>query len=272
MPDFLTHQYFGDTVFKQLPSDIQERIKPYKALYDIGLQGPDPLMFYKPMKSNPVCQHGYDLHKLNGSEYFANSLSVLKENKDDAEASLAYQAGYICHYSLDSVCHTFVNRYEKEAGVSHSDMEGEFERYLYVQVGKDPYRTNPADHISATRANSDIVSRFSMGLSEKDCYDALRSFRMYRSLFYCPNAVKRSIIYGVLKAAGAYRSYRGQIVNTEPYPNTEKSDEELFRLVHETVSLAMRLIPNFYSAFESDDPELFLVDEDLKIPFDGMSI
>ena len=270
MPDFLTHQYFGDLVLEQLPSSIKKRIIPNRDLFQIGLQGPDPLFFYKPIKSNSVVKQGYTLHELNGAEYFGNSLKVLSENKDNTEAALAYQLGFLCHYSLDSVCHTFVNKYEKMKGVTHSDMEGEFERYLLVQAGKDPYKTNPARYINPKKEYGEIISRFSMGLSAKECYDAIRSFKKYRSLFFCSTSVKRSIVYWIMKKAKVYEEYRGQVMNVEPYPNTQESDEELYKLVHDAVPLALKLIPKFITAFEQNQPEFFLTDAALQIPFDGI--
>jgi len=272
MPDFLTHQYFGDLVLDQLPSELQNRIKPYKDLYWIGLQGPDPLFFYKPMKSTPISLQGKKLHKLNGAEYFGNSLTVLKNNRENTEAALAYQIGFLCHYSLDSVCHTFVSRYEKQTGVSHSDIEGEFERYLMEKAGKDPLRINPADFINPKEEYGEIISRFSMGLEPKECYDAIRSFKKYRNLFFCPTSFKRAVIYRFFKIAGIYEKYRGQVMNVEPYPNTEESDKELYKLVHDAVPVVLRLIPRFVTAYERDEPSLFLLDNSLQIPFDGINI
>ncbi len=272
MPDFLTHQYFGDLVLAQLPFEIQSRINLNKDLYQIGLQGPDPLFFYKPMKSTHVSKQGKMLHKLTGAEYFSNSLAVFKTNKENIDAPLVYQIGFLCHYLLDSVCHTFVSRYEKQTGVSHSDMEGEFERYLMEKAGKDPLRINPADYINPKKEYGEIISRFSMGLSPKDCYDAIRSFKRYRNLFFCPGSIKRYFVYQFFKIAGIYEKYRGQVMNVEPYTNTQDSDEELYKLVHDTVPLALRMIPRFVIAAEQDEPSLFLLDNSLQIPFDGISI
>ena len=272
MPDFLTHQYFGDLVFDQLPDSIKDMISRNKDLYDIGLQGPDPLFFYKPYKSNPISKQGTVLHELNGADYFGNSLTVLKNNKENADAALAYQSGFLCHYALDSVCHSFVNRYIKQTGVTHTDIEGEFERYLMEKAGKDPLRVNPADYINIKKEYGEIISRFTMGLEPKDCYDAVRSFKRYRNFFFCPGSLKRTFVYGFLKALGQYDNNRGQVMNVEPYPNTQESDEELYKLLHDTVPLALRLIPRFVTAYEQDEPSIFLMDNSLQIPFNGIEV
>ena len=118
----------------------------------------------------------------------------------------------------------------------------------------------------------EIISRFSMGLEPQICYAAVCSFKRYRNLFFCPNNLKRSLVYGFLKLGGVYESYRGQVMNVEPYPNTQESDEELYKLVHDTVPLALRLIPRFVTAVEQDEPSIFLMDNSLQISFNGIPV
>ncbi|MDF2951137.1 MAG: hypothetical protein K0S18_720, partial [Anaerocolumna sp.] len=51
MPSAYTHFKFGMEVIKLLPMELQNIILKNKDLYEIGLQGPDILFFYKPLSS-----------------------------------------------------------------------------------------------------------------------------------------------------------------------------------------------------------------------------
>lgn len=272
MPDAYTHQYYGNLVLSQLSPALQQRIKPHIGLFNIGLQGPDPFYFYKPLKSNPVSHQADVIHAQTGSEYFGRSLEVLKAGIPDPESGLAYQAGFMCHYTLDSTCHTFVNRYEKTRGVSHGDMEGEFERFIMIKNGLDPYKTDVAEAFIPKKEYGPVVSAFSQGIAEKECYSSLRSFKRFRNLFHCESSIKRNILYRVMKFAGVYDSYRGQVVNVEPYPNTEESNAELDKLLHSRVPTGAKLITKFYIAYDEKEPSVFLYDSDLQIPFNGISV
>ena len=54
MPSTYAHRRFGADVLERLPAELQEKIAPYRELYDIGLHGPDLLFYYHAAKSNPV--------------------------------------------------------------------------------------------------------------------------------------------------------------------------------------------------------------------------
>ena len=46
MPSTYAHRRFGADVLERLPAELQEKIAPYRELYDIGLHGPDLLFYY----------------------------------------------------------------------------------------------------------------------------------------------------------------------------------------------------------------------------------
>ena len=54
MPSTYAHRRFGADVLERLPAELQEKIAPYRELYDIGLHGPDLLFYYHAAKSTPV--------------------------------------------------------------------------------------------------------------------------------------------------------------------------------------------------------------------------
>jgi hypothetical protein len=51
------------------------------------------------------------------------------ETASDKEAALAYIYGFICHFALDSTCHGYIDEKIAQSGVSHTEIEVEFERH-----------------------------------------------------------------------------------------------------------------------------------------------
>ena len=52
MPAIYAHYSFGKKVFRQLPNDLKKIAGTYKREYLAGLQGPDFLFFYNPLRKN----------------------------------------------------------------------------------------------------------------------------------------------------------------------------------------------------------------------------
>ena len=66
MPSTYAHRCFGADVLTQLPESLQKKIEPYRALYDMGLHGPDLLFYYHAAKSSPVSALGNAMHEQPG--------------------------------------------------------------------------------------------------------------------------------------------------------------------------------------------------------------
>lgn len=63
MPAAYAHYTFGKKVLANIENpDIRRIITEHRALFDIGLHGPDILFFYRPLKSNPVSKAGHLMH------------------------------------------------------------------------------------------------------------------------------------------------------------------------------------------------------------------
>ena len=52
MPSTYAHRRFGADVLQQLPAALQDQIGKNRALFDVGLHGPDLLFYYHAAKSN----------------------------------------------------------------------------------------------------------------------------------------------------------------------------------------------------------------------------
>ena len=66
MPSTYAHRRFGADVLQQLPAVLQDQIGKNRALFDVGLHGPDLLFYYHAAKSNPVSALGNAMHEQPG--------------------------------------------------------------------------------------------------------------------------------------------------------------------------------------------------------------
>ncbi len=76
---------------------------------------------------------GYDLHDKPADLFFRHAAETVKKAEDPA-AARAYIYGVICHFALDSECHPYVEKMIHESGISHSEIEMEFDRLLLRKI------------------------------------------------------------------------------------------------------------------------------------------
>ena len=137
MPSTYAHRRFGANVLDHLPAPLREKLEAHRELYDIGLHGPDLLFYYHAEKSTPVAALGNAMHDEPGRTFFDRARRVVHEEAD-REAALAYALGFVCHFALDSTCHPFVEQFTRESGVTHCEIETEFDNMLMRRDGYDP--------------------------------------------------------------------------------------------------------------------------------------
>ena len=69
MPSTYAHYTFGERMLPLFPAKIRSLIQENRALYDIGLHGPDILFYYKALCSNEVNAVGYKMHDKPGADF-----------------------------------------------------------------------------------------------------------------------------------------------------------------------------------------------------------
>ena len=80
---------FGKKVLANIENpDIRRIITEHRALFDIGLHGPDILFFYRPLKSNPVSKAGHLMHAEIAAPFFRQARRVINRS-NNREASIA---------------------------------------------------------------------------------------------------------------------------------------------------------------------------------------
>lgn len=253
MPSTYAHRRFGANVASHLPADASGLVARHRELYDIGLHGPDIFFYYHALSSNPVVRFGNEMHDNSGETFFAEARRRIP-TAQDPEATLAYTLGFICHFALDSTCHPYIEQYVRSSGVSHCEIETEFDNQLLRRDGYDPFKYFTASHIHATRENARVIAPLFDEVSCEQTYEALRGMLMVHHGLQASNPVKRQLILAVMCAAGKYDGMHGLVANAKPNPACAASNKKLDELYKQALPLAEHLILEYIDAQHNSLP------------------
>ena len=253
MPSTYAHRRFGANVLEHLPEPLRSRIEAERELYDIGLHGPDLLFYYKAVKSNPVSRLGNAMHEKPGADFFGPARSRIAEAKD-REAALVYVLGVICHFALDSTCHPYVEQYVRSSGVSHCEIETEFDNMLMRRDGLDPLHYFTASHIHPSQRSAEVIAPFYDGITVEETLGAMKGMITVHKLLQASNPVKRWVVLTGMKVVGAYDGLHGLVANPKPNPSCAESSRELDALYAKALPLAERLILEYIDTLDTDAP------------------
>lgn len=135
MPGFAAHYLFGVSAFHKLPAgNLKHLICSHRHAYALGLEGPDVFFYYLPgFRFQPNI--GSVAHSFQTQEFLLtlSNCHRLFSNPKEQEIALAYAAGFIGHYTLDTVCHPYI--YWK-SHYSDDSMEY-FGKHVYLETDID---------------------------------------------------------------------------------------------------------------------------------------
>lgn len=251
MPTTYTHDIFGKEVYKRLPSEIKESIRESKSMYLIGLHGPDILFYYQPLMKNRVSGLGHQVHQREAAEFFCQA--VVKYQEEPTAQMLSYLLGFGCHYILDSTCHPYVRRFEKETGASHSEIESELDRYYMLREGKDPFTYRPAVNIFPTMEGCRTISRAFGKITVKQAAKALHGMRFYTGTLVCSSSLKRKGLLGIMKLFGCRDTLGGHIIPAKPDRRCDMATDVLRHLYEEALDEAVEALTNLYGCMVKEE-------------------
>ena len=239
MPSTYAHFKFAKEVLHFMPPKAITAVKDNPMLYFTGCHGPDILFYYKAIKSNGVNRLGYAMHERSAAPFFERTKELVKKG---GQPSLAYTMGFITHFALDSTCHGYVESRRKAAGISHTKLEVEFDRSLLEADGKNAVKQRLCGHISPRKTIAQVIAPF-FDLTPREIERSMRDMRTICNLFVCPNAVKRGIVRGVLKAVGG--ELPDQVMTKLPDPACAESNAAMKELYDEALGTAKLLAEDY---------------------------
>ena len=236
MPAIYAHDRFGQDVIERVGGTVKELIQIERAAFDIGLQGPDLLFYYRPLLPNDIRKIGSRIHGMSGRRFFGRCVSLQRENPDDA--MLAYLLGSLCHFVLDSHLHPQVERRCAQGDVVHTEVEMSFDRSLMVEDGLDPLTTALGANLETDELPvlAEGIRLFYPPLSARQIERAVRSMAGYQRLLLAPTEGRRALLAGALCVTGPHRrSLMGHVMSREPVAALRGSDERLRALYQEAL-------------------------------------
>lgn len=270
MPCIYAHDSFGKKVAGTLSKELQDIIKNHEKEFQIGLQGPDFLFFYHPILKLRTNQMGYWQHRQTMGDFLSALLPALRKSKTTDTGTYAYLLGFICHFVLDSECHSFVIPASEKPGHSHLAIENEFDRHLLKKDGFRPvtypvWRKIPISK-SVIRAIHNAYQP--LHLTKKCIGRSLRGMRYYKWLLTCGCSLKRAIVRGAMKLSMHYKELEGHMMDLHPkkyaaktnqslqylYDNAIPLAKEMLESFHQSVTSGEKLHPRFYTTFKNNIP------------------
>lgn len=244
MPTTYAHYKFGKDVMGALPKQLQRAIADNRELYDIGLHGPDIFFYYKVWSQNHVNMTGYELHAQPAQAFFLQSAEIIRLLKNK-EAAQAYIYGFICHFSLDSECHKYVEKMIHVSGMTHSEIEMEFDRMLLSEDQIEPVSYLATNHVKPTMKNAQVIALFFEEVTAQEVKKALSSMISIHKLLLASKPAKRNFLFGAMRLTGQYKSKHGMVMSKTPNPACQDYCRLLKKLYQGAVPLAAGLILNY---------------------------
>lgn len=138
MPGFVAHYLLGVSAYQELKDDrLRRLIRSHSHAYALGLEGPDIFFYYLPgFRIWPNV--GAVAHNNKTQEFLLTLLDChrLFSRPKEQETAFAYAAGFIGHYTLDTVCHPYI--YWKTHYNENTDNELKyFGKHVYLETDID---------------------------------------------------------------------------------------------------------------------------------------
>lgn len=244
MPALYTHDRFGTLVTREARGDLKQIILKYNLQFRTGLQGPDPLFFYRAYGSNRVRRYGTWLHEVSALPFLRHAASIIRKTGRDSK-EYAYLLGYICHFVLDSECHPYVALAMEETGAGHLEVESEFEKFLLRSENHDPIRYPLSEMMADDPETAEAMDPFYPSISRKQLHKSLRWYKFVKWLFHAESGPREQITNAVLHLTGKYESLKGLMHARKDITECQESNQILSCLFDNAVELAAELLEDY---------------------------
>lgn len=248
MPSAYAHLRFGWAVIPVLPGKYRALAKAMNQLYNVGLQGPDPLFFYNPLAANAVERQGHSCHGQTGQEFFAAALKRYRQAPSDGAA--AYLFGLLAHYCLDSHCHPLINAAVQEGNLDHMELETEFDRFLLQLDGKlPPHQQAIYKYLTLTRGERATAAGLYDDLSPAAFGWGVRNMA---NVYRVSTSRNRRFARALLGLGG--RKGRAFLMSVGPNPLYAHLDEPLLECYEKAQADFAAMAAELARALETDTP------------------
>lgn len=243
MPSTYAHYRLGQDVLSRLTGNLERLAKENYDSFVLGLHGPDLLFYYRPLTNNKTNAIGYAIHERPAGDFFTKAAKIYAA-RGGRTADEAYLAGFLCHFALDSEGHPVVNSEMKAKGLSHTEIESAFDRYLLLNDGREPLNTDLTAHIRVNGVTAGIAAAY-LGVNERRAKKALRSVRFYNGLLDSGSRFTRGLVTVLLKISGMWNIMHGMMMPLTIEDKWKDGIAGLEKAYAAATDKAVRLIENY---------------------------
>lgn len=168
MPGFVTHYIFGRETCRKLENSAwKKNLATNRAAYWLGQQGPDLFFYYLPSYVIEGRNLGSLAHTNETNALFAGLLRSCQSLSagPDKDIADAYLAGFLGHYTLDTICHPYIyamthyNGRRKDYFYHHAYLETDIDTALLdKKLHRQPCNFHSADTVSLTFAQKKVIA------------------------------------------------------------------------------------------------------------------
>ena len=235
-----------------LSPKLQKKIRPYMNYYNIGVHGPDILFYYRSFSKNAVNQYGVKVHDEPMRCFLEHAFSVFKKQRRK-NAAFAYLADFMTHYILDSTCHPYIRRRMVETGISHAEMETDWDYLMMKRDYRNPLHYKVARHIHTGLAYASVIGPY---------YD-ISPWKISAGLWYMKLVLNHIFHshFGVKRAVSAFLnemflpklSFQHYFRKKKMNPQNRETCRQLYRLYKWSRTECVEAIEEMYQALQKDD-------------------
>ena len=242
MPATYAHWHFGKECIETMPKNLQKIIHDHRDIYDFGVHGPD-ILFYN-LNHNEIVTYGQKMHKIPARVFFEKCKSVYHAHEEKAEM-LAYIVGFVSHFTLDSVCHSYVEKKRVVENITHNKVESEWDRHL---IELDNRKTNLVDRSESLYPNGEtarIISYF-FPFSANQILQSNKKHKRIVSMLTCTSHIKYNFFKWALPKVHA-DAYADLFLDFVEYEKCKDSNVRLDKLKEKALKMYPRLLNNVLS-------------------------
>ncbi len=255
MPYIYTHDTFGKKVSEKLPKELQNIISAYPDEFATGLQGPDILFFYYPFLKLRTNQLGYWQHKNSFAPFLKRAVRIIQ--KEGIESGVyAYILGFICHFTLDSECHSFVIPLSEKPGYHHHAIENEFDRHL---MKKDGYKEFSYPLWKMVKWQKHVVDAVHKAyqpfhIPKIHIRTALLIMSFVKWFLGGGRCIRRVLVRLVMLLSFQYKKLEGFMMSLKPKKYAKKTNQSLQYLFDNAITLTSELLQDFHESVQTGKP------------------
>lgn len=259
MPSIAAHYYFGQEIVKRIGknnTEIGDLIENNKAVFNLGLQGPDLLFYYKPYMKNKITGLGEEIHLRPARDLVEYAAKNIREEK--SSAALGYLMGLACHFILDSSLHGEIAQYAPEIR-EHLLLEAEMDRQIIEEnYCRKPHTFERHLLVKSTDKKYDFLKLIYPQLEVRHLNECVSSMGFYSKILICKRDIKRKLFEYSERLLSKEGPFTALIVGSQANKHFQPYAKKLCGDMKDVISDGLLAVENIYESSRYNIPLSFI--------------